>query len=196
MTTPILPPAGVPFGALAAELSSHPWRHDVEVQPMAAPQRIASDSAAIEAQVVAGGRDLAGGRLVLLHEPRGNEAWQGSLRLVSFCRAQVTAGTAADPHFAEVAWRWITDALDDRGAEHVALAGTVTTVASRGFGDLAADEAVAEVELRASWTPVLPPHDGLARHLAAWQDLLCWVAGTPELPEGVVPLGTRMGRGR
>ena len=52
-----------------------------------------------------------------------------------------------------------------------------------------------ELEIRASWTPVLTQGREsveLAAHLGAWGDLLCTLAGLPPLPEGVVALsGTR-----
>ena len=49
-----------------------------------------------------------------------------------------------------------------------------------------------ELEIRASWTPVLTPAEvprELAAHLGAWGDLLCTLAGLPPLPEGIVALG-------
>ena len=45
-----------------------------------------------------------------------------------------------------------------------------------------------EVEIRASWTPVVQVGADIAAHVRAWQDLLCMVAGLPLLPEGVVPI--------
>jgi len=41
------------------------------------------------------------------------------------------------------------------------------------------------MEVRASWTPA---DADLGRHLLAWSDLLCTIAGLPPLPEGVVAL--------
>ena len=63
------------------------------------------------------------------------------------------------------------------------------------FGALADREPTVEMEIRASWTPVLTPDREpaeLAATLGAWGDLLCTLAGLPPLPEGVVALtGTR-----
>ena len=55
----------------------------------------------------------------------------------------------------------------------------------------------AEVEIRASWTPVLTRGDEILTHVEAWQDLLCMVSGLPLLPDGVVPIPLhRTGRRR
>ena len=58
-------------------------------------------------------------------------------------------------------------------------------MSSTSFGQLSDHPARAEVEIRASWTPL--DHD-LLRHLEAWRDLLTTVAGVPTLPQGVVAL--------
>ncbi|MEV6784924.1 DUF3000 family protein, partial [Streptomyces sp. NPDC051098] len=51
--------------------------------------------------------DLADGRLVLLHDPAGHDAWQGTFRMVTLVRAGVpyadaalTAGCADQAHLA------------------------------------------------------------------------------------------------
>jgi hypothetical protein len=70
-----------------------------------------------------------------------------------------------------------------------AASGTVTRVASESFGSMSDRPATAEIEIRASWTPLR--HDELGDHLVAWGDLLCTAAGLPPLPAGVVPLTRR-----
>lgn len=140
------------------------------------------------ADVVVADEELGSGRLILLHDPAGNESWEGVFRLVSFARAQVDPEMAADPLIAEVGWSWLTDALAAHGAEYVAPSGTVTAVSSASFGAMSADAPSAEVEIRASWTPILDHGRGLGAHLSAWAELLCTTAGLPTLPAGVVPL--------
>ena len=44
----------------------------------------------------------------------------------------------------------------------------------------------AEVEVRASWTPVLDNRHKMTVQLKAWQDLLGHISGRPPLPRGVV----------
>jgi hypothetical protein len=58
---------------------------------------------------------------------------------------------------------------------------------------MAEHEPRAEVEVRASWTPLLTDGDGLSAHLAAWAELLCTTAGLPPLPAGVVMMPSRRG---
>lgn len=184
------------FSSAEAELSKYRWRSEVSVEPIPSPQRIAPHSAAIAADVTVGDQEVGSGRLILLHDPAGNEAWQGTFRCVTFARADVDLEMVTDPLLADVAWSWLLEALETRGASHIAPSGTVTAVSSRAFGGMSEEPDRAEVEIRASWTALLDDGERFTPHLAAWQDLLCQTAGLPPLPEGVVLLGTRTGRGR
>jgi hypothetical protein len=138
-----------------------------------------------------GGEDVGSGRLVLLHDPAGNAAWQGTFRCVTFARADVDPEMVTDPLLASVGWSWLIDALNDHQAEFCAPSGTVTSVSSESFGSMADEPARAEVEVRAAWTPLLVDGVGLSAHLDAWAELLCTTAGLPPLPAGVVPLPSR-----
>ena len=95
--------------------------------------------------------------------PAGNAAWQGTFRCVTFARAEVDPEMVTDPLLAQVGWSWLIDALDGHGAEYVAPSGTVTSVSSESFGGMADEAPSAEVEVRASWTPVLTEGVGLER---------------------------------
>lgn len=185
--------AEVAFDEAVRSLGKHRWRPEVSVTDIPSPQRIAPDTAAIAAEVHAEGVDIGSGRLVLLHDPAGNDAWEGTYRLVSYARADVDLEMATDPLLPEVGWGWLTEALDQHGAAYTAAGGTVTAVSSRCFGQMAGEPERAEVEIRASWTPMLREGADLADHLSAWQDLLCLTAGLPSLPEGVVLLSPRGG---
>lgn len=176
------------FTRALAEFSHVSWRGELEVAEIPAPTRIAPFSSAMTADVVVADEELGSGRLILLHDPAGNDAWEGIFRLVSFARSRVDPEMAADPLIAEVGWSWLTDSLASHGAEYVAPSGTVTAVCSASFGAMADDPPSAEVEIRASWTPVLDHGHGLAAHLDAWAELLCTTAGLPTLPEGVSSL--------
>ena len=166
------------------------WRRDLAIDEIGSPQRIAPYSLAVAGEL---GKDeaLSSGRLILLHDPAGNDAWQGTFRLVTYARAQVDLEMAADPLLPDVAWSWFTDALEDQGCEATHLAGTVTASYGRSFGEMDDEADTAEVELRSSWTPRLDDHHPLTPHLSAWQELLGLVAGQPPLPEGVSMLPTR-----
>ncbi len=178
------------FVAAVAALRSAPMRREVLVEPMAAPQRIAPYATALTADVRVGADDLGSGRLVLLYDPAGNEAWEGTFRCVAFGKADVGTEMVADPMLSAVGWSWLTDALSTAAATYLALSGTVTTVFSEGFGGMAEDGASAQVEIRASWTPL----DALSPHVNAWAEMLCTLCGLPPLPPGVAPLPPRRAR--
>ena len=58
--------------------------------------------------------DVATGRLVLLHDPAGQDAWDGTLRLVTYVTAELEPELASDPLLPAVGWSWLTDALAAR----------------------------------------------------------------------------------
>ncbi|MET8135909.1 MULTISPECIES: DUF3000 domain-containing protein [unclassified Streptomyces] len=190
--------APLPFRAAVDALKAARLRPDIEIDPTRPPQRLAPYSYALEAAVVADDEDLADGRLVLLHDPAGHDAWQGSFRLVTLVRAELEPEMAADPLLPEVCWSWLTGALQARGLSYGEASGTVTRASSHYFGGLAERPAASQIEIRASWTP----REGLggvpdtAAHLAGWCDLLCQIAGLPPVTPGdasVVTLPQRRG---
>ena len=187
------------FRIAVAQLHAARLRPEVFCEEMPAPQRIAPYASALSADVTVDGDDVGTGRIVLLHDPQGNDAWEGSFRCVAYARAEIDPEMANDPLLAEVGWTWLTEALAAHGASYVAPSGTVTKVASESFGSMADEDATAQLEIRASWTPVGPtgqPLD-LGPHAEAWGELLCTAAGLPPVPEGVSPLPSRRGqRGR
>lgn len=162
-------------------------RPEVVLEPVPAPSRLAPYTHAIGAEVLGPDDDvIATGRLVLLCDPEGNDAWGGILRLVTFASAELDPEMARDPMLAEVGWSWLTESLEARNAAFSAAGGTVTQTSSARFGDIAGPAQTLEIELRASWTP----RDGdLGPHLHAWTDLLCTAAGLP--PAGVATLDLR-----
>jgi hypothetical protein len=168
-------------------------RPEMVCEEMPAPQRIAPHSSALSADVTIDGEDVGTGRIVLLHDPAGNDAWEGTFRCVAYARAEIEPEMVADPLLAAVGWSWLTEALAAHGADYVAPSGTVTKVASESFGAMAEERSTAQVELRASWTPL----GSLTAHVEAWGELLCTASGLPPVPEGVAPLPSRRGqRGR
>ncbi|MBG6137996.1 DUF3000 domain-containing protein [Longispora fulva] len=165
--------------------SVHP-RAEILLEEITAPKRLAPYAFALGATVLRHDDEVATGRLVLLHDPAGHEAWEGTLRLVTYVTADVEPEIAADQMLPEVSWSWLIDALSAAGAGHRAAGGTVTQTLSTRFGGLAGEPAAADVELRASWTPLDP--DELGAHLEAWCVLLASTAGLP--PPGVALLPT------
>ncbi len=171
-------------------------RPEILAEEMPAPQRIAPYSSALAADITVDGEDLGGGRLVLLHDPAGNDAWEGTFRCVAYARADIDPEQAADPMLAGVGWTWLTEALEAHGADYAAPSGTVTCVAAESFGGLSSEGATAQIEIRASWTPAEAPTQ-MGAHVEAWAELMCTAAGLPPVPEGVATLPSRRGqRGR
>jgi hypothetical protein len=173
---------------LAVErLRSTRLRPEVVLEEVPAPQRIAPHAVAMTADVVLDGDEVSTGRFVLLHDPAGQEAWEGRYRCVTYVRATLEPELGGDPVLGQVGWSWLEEALAAAGAGAAALGGTVTRVVSDSFGSLSARPPSVELEVRASWTPTDDP----VLHLQAWAALLCTVAGLPPLPQGVAPLARR-----
>ncbi len=173
------------FRAAVASLGAVPVRPEVQLEPIRPPDRLAPWSYALGAEVICDGDEIASGRLVLLHDPAGHEAWEGTLRLVSYVTSELDESMAGDPLLARVGWSWLTDALEAYGAPYAAAGGTVTQTSSTRFGDIAGPETSIDIELRASWTPLDPD---LLPHVRAWVDVLSAAAGLP--PPGVSVLST------
>lgn len=169
-------------------------RAEIELGPIRPPQRLAPYSYALGVEVKRDENDVepdgadgdAFGRLILLHDPDGADAWDGTMRLVAFIQADLDPSEAVDPLLPEVAWSWLVDALEAR-AEHVtALGGTVTATTSVRYGDISGPPRAHQLELRASWTATTL---SLATHVEAFCEVLEHAAGLP--PVGVTDLGTR-----
>ena len=174
------------FAAAVRSLTVARVRAEVRIEEVRPPQKLAPWTHALALTVLVGDDEVATGRLVLLHDPAGYEAWEGTLRLVGYASADLDPEMAGDPLLPEVGWSWLIDALEAAGAEHRAAGGTVTQTSSTRFGDLAGPRRTSDLELRASWTPV---GQDLSAHLRAFADLLCTAAGLP--PAGVTALPNR-----
>ncbi len=171
-------------------------RPEIFCEEMPAPQRIAPYAAALTADVTVDDTDLGTGRIILLHDPAGNEAWDGTFRCVAYARAEIDLDLITDPLLAAVGWSWLTEALGAHGATYSSASGTVTRVATDSFGGMADEGGTAQIEVRASWTPV-PADDGpldMAPHVEAWGELLCTAVGLPPVPEGVTAMPSRRGQ--
>jgi hypothetical protein len=123
---------------------------------------------------------------ILLYDPEGAEAWDGTMRLVAYIQADLDSSEAVDPLLPEVAWSWLVDALESRPGQVTALGGTVTATTSVRYGDIAGPPRAHQLELRASWTALSPDLEG---HVQAFCEVLEHAAGLP--PVGVTDLGSR-----
>ncbi len=129
----------------------------------------------------------AGGRFVLLHDPSHPPDWDGDMRVIALVKAVVDPELAGDPLMADIAWAWLVESLDAAEAGYVELGGTITQVTSASFGSLAGRRSSVQVELRASWTPTSPA----GRHVEAWAQTLCALAGVPPVGPAVIPRSPR-----
>jgi hypothetical protein len=186
----------VAFREAVAAMNAASVRSEIELGPIRPPQRLAPYSYALGAEIkhpdpdtgpaVVDDRSEAFGRLILLYNPDGADAWDGTMRLVAYLQADLDSNEAVDPLLPEVAWSWLVDALEAR-AEHVtALGGTVTATTSVRYGDISGPPRGHQLELRASWTATT---SDIGTHVEAFCEVLEHAAGLP--PVGVTELGWR-----
>jgi len=208
VTTSGAPSEPAEFRDAVASLHDAVVRREIEIGSIRPPQRLAPYSYALGVEVSPPEIDdpnlvptdssgSAFGRLVLLYDPAGQEAWNGTFRMVAFVQAEVEAALASDPLLPQVAWTWLAEALGvpDGATESqtllgsdvptvLALGGTVTATTSVRYGDIAGTPQAHQLELRASWTAT---SSNLTPHLEAFCEVLASAAGLP--PAGVTALG-------
>ncbi|MBO0984420.1 DUF3000 domain-containing protein [Rathayibacter sp. SD072] len=181
------------FRAATEAIRAVSTRSELTVSEIPSPTGLAPWALALSADVAPHphGRDseLGTGRFILLYDPEEPEQWGGAFRVVCFAQAPLEVEIGTDPFLAEVAWSWLIDALDTRGAAYHAASGTATKVLSTGFGELSAQGDGAQIEIRASWSP---EDAQLAAHVEGWGELLCMLAGLPPVSsDGVTSLAFR-----
>ena len=181
-----------PFAAALDAVRKAATRPELVVTEIAAPSGLAPYSIALAADVTPARHDsdseIGTGRFVLLYDPSSPEAWGGEFRVVCYAQAPLETEIGLDPFLASVSWSWLVDALNSRGAQYIAASGTATRILSTGFGELESQGDGAQIELRASWTPL--NHD-VTSHVEGWSELLCMLAGFPPAIEGVSVLSAR-----
>lgn len=172
------------FRRAVAGLSGSGLRDGTEIAPLPSPTQLAPYTYAVAVAVDdSDGNEVASGRLVLLHDPDGVDAWDGTFRVVVFGTCEIDGSMAADAVLPEVAWAWLEERLSAHLVDYLALGGTVTITSSNRFGDIAGPAQINELELRASWTA---GSADLAPHLDGFADFLATAAGLP--PEGVLTI--------
>ena len=188
-TDPSLP---AEFAAALAALRRARSRAELVVTEITAPAQLAPYAIALAANIKpvrhGSDSDRGTGRFILLYDPEEPEGWNGAFRVVCFAQAPLEVEIGLDPFLAEVTWAWLVDALDSRKAKYTAASGTATKIISSGFGALAKQGDGAQIELRASWTPL---DHNLTAHVEGWGELLCMLAGLPPAGEGVSMLSAR-----
>ncbi|MGB6050901.1 MAG: DUF3000 family protein, partial [Rhodococcus sp. (in: high G+C Gram-positive bacteria)] len=118
MTKPGSSAEPAPFRSAIEAMHRAVVHPSIEIGPIRPPQRLAPFSYAIGAEVAHPDGDDVGeqsdgdafGRLILLYDPDGDEAWNGTMRLVAYIQADVDETLASDPLLPEVGWSWLVDA--------------------------------------------------------------------------------------
>jgi len=87
------------------------------------------------------------------------------------------------------------DSLNATNAQYNAPSGTVTRVSSASFGKLSPRNDDSEIEIRASWSPIIASPEEIFAHVQAWCNLMTEVAGLPPIPDGVASIGSARRRG-
>ena len=181
------------FNQLVELLRTVTPRDEILLEEVPAPQKLATYAFAFTADVSNGllgdeEDELASGRFVILHEPGGQETWEGEFRAVTVLRADVDVAMQEDPLLPEVGWSWLLDSLTAAGCEFNAPSGTVTRVSSASFGKLSPRSDESEIEIRASWTPIITDPAQILDHILAWCNLIGEVSGLPPVEEGVASI--------
>src|SRR5699024_4654079 len=180
-------------------MTSAPQRPEFIWRTIPAPSRMAPSTWACTGEILVHDDELASGRLVILHDPEGQESWDGTYRMVALVQAQLEPEFAIESMLGDVAWSWVTESLELHEAEARELGCTATRVVSQSYGALASRASTVDVEMRVSWTPEpLVPSDSpsaqqdagqgelpaidLVPHFAAWTAMLAAAGGLPPAP--------------
>ena len=160
-------------------LRGHAFRRELHISQIPPPAKIAPWAVALQAEVNDSLKldpDFYRGntRFVLLYDPEGQPAWDGTMRVVTFTNAPVDSDMGGDPLLGEVAWAWLGEALQAHSADFYNLSGTVTRNYNETFGGLYLASSAIDLEVRASWTP---NSEHLGEHLSGWADVMRRTAG-------------------
>ncbi|AZA11567.1 hypothetical protein CGERO_06335 [Corynebacterium gerontici] len=178
------------FARAVESMHTAKLRPEISLSTVRPPQRLAPFSHAVGLEVLRSEDDHtsgdAFGRLIVLHDPKSDDAWAGDMRMVAYIQADMDDTLAGDPLLPSVAWQWLNEGLAEGHAEFTHLGGTVTSTASERFGDIGGPNRAFQLEMRASWTAT---SENLSPHVEAFSRVLAMFAGMP--PEGVSALPGR-----
>jgi hypothetical protein len=112
------------FREAVAAMNATTVRPEIELGPIRPPQRLAPFSYALGAEVRHPDATIvpersegdAFGRLILLHDPEGAEAWDGTMRLVAYIQADLDPHEAVDQLLPAVAGSWLVEQLELRAS--------------------------------------------------------------------------------
>ena len=183
------------FRAAVDAMTSATLRPEFTWREIPAPSKMAPSTWACTGEILVHDEELASGRLVILHDPAGQESWDGTYRMVALVQAQLEPEFAVESMLGDVAWSWVTESLELHGADSRELGCTATRVVSQSYGALAERPSTVDVEMRVSWTPEIEdevdgedPAPELAPHFAAWTAMLAAAGGLPPAPPRIAPI--------
>lgn len=185
-----MPQINAPADFLVAleSLKGHAFRRELHVTQIPPPKKIAPWAVALQTEVNTAS-DLdpdfyrGSAKFVVLFDPAGQPAWDGTFRIVTYFSAPVDEEMSADPLLGEVAWAWLGESLAEENAPFSNLTGTVTRNYNETFDGSALTAMRTDVEIRASWTP---KHPDLSTHLQAWARSAATICGLG--PDGVASI--------
>lgn len=177
------------FDIAVEQIRAMTYRSELTVREIPAPEKVAPQAFALAGNLLFDEKNsdspYGSGRFILLHDPDSADQWGSAFRIVTFAQAPLEVEIGEDAFLAEVTWSWLMDALEDRNARFTSPAGTATKTISSGFGSLHTQGSGAQIELRASWTPI---GEDFAAHTSAWAELLCMLGGLPHEGEDVTSI--------
>ena len=168
------------FALALTSLREASMREEITVTEIDAPGGLAAHAIAFNCDVRATNEfqkiDLGTGRFVLLWDTEPQDSWGSRFRVIIFAKSPLETDIGSDDSSTGITWTWLKESLEHLDADYSAEAGTTTRVISSGFGALANQSDHAELELRASWSPV---DSNVGGHMMAWQNLICMMSGFP-----------------
>ncbi len=177
-----------PLLAMLKGFQTNDIRPDLEVSRIPSPKGLAPQSVAFAINVAhtSEGTDHGSSRLVVAYDPDIPEGWHSALRIIGYAKSRIDLEMAKDEYLANLPWEWLKDSLRASQAAFGYEAGTSTIVVSTGHGSLVSQPQYAELELRASWTPL---DSGFTRHVLGWAEMVALISGLPPSQNEVARLG-------
>jgi hypothetical protein len=165
-------------------------RGDLVFEEWPAPKRLAPFAAALAVTAYLDGEEAGTGRLILLHDPAGQQGWTGTFRIIGQVSAEIPEELTADIFLGATSWSCLTDALDLHAPGYRTLGGTASQTITEGYGTREAEPPSAYVELRISWSPGQDMvEEEIIGAVRAWSDVVAAMAGMPAQPPETKMLG-------
>lgn len=153
-------------------------RNELSISQLEAPAKLATHAIAFSADVDSAVSEIPGalgtGRFILLWDPEPQDNWASRFRVICFAKSPLETDIGSQEDSSSFSWSWLIRALEQSGAKYAAEAGTTTRIISNGYGAIANQPEHAELEIRASWSPL---DTEINRHIEAWMNLVCIMSG-------------------